>query len=188
MESWTLINEAVMLAASAHAGQVRKGTKIPYIVHPMEVVAIVAGLTDDPEILAAAVLHDVIEDTPYEVGDIEKRFGERVAKLVASDSENKRENRPAQETWKIRKKETHEYVRNVATTEEKMIVMGDKLSNLRAIYRDYLKYGDEVWMKFAVTDKKEHEWYYREFVELLDCFAGTQAYDEYKLLTQKVWG
>lgn len=58
----TLVTEAVIFAAQAHDGAARKGSVIPYIVHPMEVVAICATLTDDPQVLAAAALHDVMED------------------------------------------------------------------------------------------------------------------------------
>ena len=58
----TLVSDAMIFAACAHDGMLRKGTNVPYIVHPAEVAAIASTLTDDPEILAAAVLHDVIED------------------------------------------------------------------------------------------------------------------------------
>ena len=50
MDKWMYLNEAISVAASAHAGQTRKGTKIPYIVHPLEVLAIVAGMTEDVEV------------------------------------------------------------------------------------------------------------------------------------------
>ncbi len=56
----TLVDQAIIFAAKAHAGAVRKGSKVPYIVHPIEAAAIVAGMTDDPEVIAAAVLHDVL--------------------------------------------------------------------------------------------------------------------------------
>ena len=188
MDKWMRLNEAISLAASAHAGQVRKGTDLPYIVHPLEVMTIVAGLTDDIEVLMGAVLHDTVEDTSVTLEDIREKFGERVAGLVAADSEDKREDRPASETWKIRKMETVEYVKNKATHEEKMIVLGDKLSNLRAIYREYRAIGDRVWEKFVMRDKSEHEWYYRSFVELFLEFQGTPEYEEYKNLVEKVWG
>ena len=188
MDKWMCLNEAISLAASAHAGQVRKGTDLPYIVHPLEVMAIVAGLTDDIEVLMGAVLHDTVEDTSVTLTDIREKFGERVAGLVAADSGDKREDRPASETWKIRKMETVEYVKNKATREEKMIVLGDKLSNLRAIYREYRAIGDRVWEKFVMKDKNEHRWYYEAFVELFADFAGTPEYEEYKNLVEKVWG
>ena len=77
-----LVSRAVIFAAAAHDGQVRKGTDIPYIVHPMEAAAIAAGLTNDPEVIAAAVLHDVVEDTGTTKNELEAEFGSRVAELV----------------------------------------------------------------------------------------------------------
>ena len=183
-----LVNEAVIFATEAHSTQVRKGTNLPYIIHPLEAMAIVATLTEDPEILAAMVLHDVVEDTSFTMEDVKNKFGERVAKLVAADTENKRDDRPARETWKVRKTETHNFVKNIATREEKMIVLGDKLSNIRAIYRDYKRSGDLVWEKFACNSKSEQGWYYGGFVELLKEFAGEPVYEEYKMLVERVWG
>ena len=58
-----MIQKAAVFAAKAHEGMMRKGSKIPYIYHPMEVALIVAQMTDDPEVIAAAYLHDVLEDT-----------------------------------------------------------------------------------------------------------------------------
>ena len=59
-----IVAKAICYAAEKHKGQPRKGKTIPFIVHPMEAAAIVSSMTDDPEIIAAAVLHDVLEDTP----------------------------------------------------------------------------------------------------------------------------
>lgn len=78
----TLVTEAVIFAAQAHDGAARKGSVIPYIVHPMEVVAICATLTDDPQVLAAAALHDVMEDCGIGFDELSRRFGVRVAGLV----------------------------------------------------------------------------------------------------------
>ena len=83
----TLVTEAVIFAAQAHDGAARKGSVIPYIVHPMEVVAICATLTDDPQVLAAAALHDVMEDCGIGFDELSRRFGVRVAGLSLSDVE-----------------------------------------------------------------------------------------------------
>jgi (p)ppGpp synthase/HD superfamily hydrolase len=58
-----MIFKAIEFAAKAHAGQYRKGTKIPYICHPMNVCQILASLKCSPEVMAAGILHDVLEDT-----------------------------------------------------------------------------------------------------------------------------
>ena len=62
-ESISLMDRAIVFATRAHSGTYRKGTKIPYIVHPIEAAAIVATMTDDPDMIAAAVLQEVVEDT-----------------------------------------------------------------------------------------------------------------------------
>lgn len=203
-----LLERAVAFAAEAHSGTFRKATRIPYIVHPMEAAAIVATLTDDEEVLAAAVLHDVIEDTGHSAAEIAERFGERVARLVLAESENKRTEQSATSTWKVRKQETLDFLNGTlrgapcedldgalrgffrpATREEKMIALGDKLSNMREIYRDYLAIGDEVWERFNQKDKAEHEWYYRGVLEALRGeFGESLAWKEYERLVEGVWG
>lgn len=182
----TLLNKAIVFATSAHEGQLRKGTQIPYILHPLEAAAIVGTMTTDDEIIAAAVLHDVVEDTNTTVEQIKERFGERVAALVASESEDKRENLSAESTWKIRKQETIDHLKT-APIEVKMITLGDKLSNIRAIHRDYNAIGDELWQRFNQKDKNEHYWYYRSIAECLAILDGYQAYKEYCELVEKTF-
>lgn len=173
-----LLSEAIIFAANAHEGQFRKGTQIPYILHPMETAAIVGTMTTDDETLAGAVLHDVVEDTDATADEIEELFGRHVAALVASESENKRENDPAESTWKIRKQETLDHLKN-APLDVKLIALGDKLSNMRAIYRDYNTIGDGLWKRFSQKDKNQHNWYYRSIAECLFELADYQAYTEY---------
>ena len=134
----------------------RKGTHTPYILHPLEAAAIVASMTDDLEIIAAAILHDTLEDAHISVGEIADKFGPRVAELVKSESENKRENLPASETWLTRKQETIENLSNERDIAMKMIALADNLSNIRAIYRDHLAIGDELWERFNQHDPQMH--------------------------------
>ena len=82
----TLVTQAVVFAAQAHDGALRKGSQIPYIVHPMEAVAIASTLTDDPHVLAAAALHDVMEDCAVDYDTLLARFGSRVADLATRAS------------------------------------------------------------------------------------------------------
>ena len=96
---------ALQFAMTAHQGQVRKGSSIPYIVHPIETALIAMTLSEDKGVIIAAMLHDVIEDTPYGAEEIADAFGARVARLVQSESENKRKDQDPTATWKIRKQE-----------------------------------------------------------------------------------
>ena len=180
-----VFDKAIEFAVKAHGGMFRKGGSIPYIVHPLEAAAIAAGFTDDPEILAAAVLHDAVEDTPYTYRDICELFGQRIANLVASDSEDKREDRPAEETWKIRKQETLDYLKT-APRDEKIVAFSDKLSNLRALHRDYLTVWEKVWDRFNQKDPREHLWYYGSFLEVCEELSDYPAYREYEKLFDEI--
>ncbi len=180
-ENLDLIGRAVLFAAMKHAGQNRKGSGIPYITHVMEAMAIVAEMTDDQEIQVAALLHDTLEDTDTTKEQLVHYFGERVADLVAAESEDKREGQRAEDTWEIRKQETLDHLR-AAPADVKIITMGDKLSNMRAMSRDYKALGDELWDRFNQKDPAKHGWYYRSIGEILgeDAFIrDTEAYKEY---------
>ena len=82
MKDTPLINKAKMLAGKAHEGQFRKYSGMPYIVHPIEVATIVQSVDHTDEMIAAALLHDVVEDTDYSFEDIAKEVSPEVADLV----------------------------------------------------------------------------------------------------------
>ena len=183
-----LVTRAVIFAAEAHDGQVRKGTDVPYIVHPREAAAIAAGLSDDPEVIAAAVLHDTVEDTGAAREQLEAEFGPRVAELVAAESEDKREDQKAEDTWQTRKQETIDHLLRCTDRDVKILALADKLANLRAIYRDYQAIGDKLWSRFNQNDPGMIAWYYRSFRETCSGLAGTAAYEEYAELLEKTFG
>ena len=181
-----VLDRAIVFATKVHKGQFRKGTEIPYILHPMEAAAIVGTMTTDNEIIAGAVLHDVVEDTDTTVQQVQELFGERVSKLVAAESEDKRENLSAESTWKIRKQETLDHLKT-APIDVKMITLGDKLSNIRAINRDYNTIGDTFWQRFNQKDKNEHYWYYQSIADCLKELNEYPAYKEYCELVKKIF-
>lgn len=186
-EGLKLVEEAFIFAARAHRGAVRKGTAIPYIVHPMEAAFITAGLTKDPEIIAAAVLHDVAEDTAHTLEDIRNVFGVRVAQLVASESENKRKGQSPQETWKLRKQETIDRMQQ-APKDTKLIALGDKLSNLRSIAKGLAGTGGEnYWERFHQKDPKEHAWYHLSLLHAMEELSDTPAWKEYEKLCRMIF-
>lgn len=167
-----MIKKAAVFAERAHRGTFRKGTKIPYITHPLETAVIVSQITGDEELIAAAVLHDTMEDEGVMYEELLYEFGERVAKLVLEETENK------SKTWLQRKSRTIERLKT-AGRDIKILTLGDKLSNIRSTARDYLLIGDEVWKRFNVQDKDKHAWYYTSMIELLKELQGYPAYQEY---------
>ncbi|MBQ6760016.1 MAG: bifunctional (p)ppGpp synthetase/guanosine-3',5'-bis(diphosphate) 3'-pyrophosphohydrolase [Prevotella sp.] len=182
----SLLDRAITFAVKAHQGMERKGKGFPYIVHPMEAVCIVATMTNDQELLAAAALHDVIEDTDTTADDLKKEFGERVAMLVEAESDDKTGGSKA-ETWHQRKQDTLDRLRN-ADLDIKIVALGDKLSNMRAIAHDYAVLGDELWNRFTVKDPAEHAWRYHALAEALNDLSDTDAYKEFHTLVNKTFG
>ena len=103
-----MVERAIAFATKAHEGQFRKGTTRPYIVHPLEVGRIVATMTDDEEIISAAILHDTVEDCEgVTVERLTREFSDRVANLVAQESEDK------SKSWYERKSATIERLRTM---------------------------------------------------------------------------
>ena len=184
----TKLEEAVLYAAVSHAGTRRKGKSIPYILHPLEVMTIVGSITENEDVLAAAVLHDTVEDTSTTREDILRLFGARVAELVEAESENKREDQRAEDTWQIRKQETIDHLKT-ADRDAKLICLGDQLANLREISRDYERVGETLWERFNQKDPSMHGWYYRSLFEVLEKeFPGTEAVEEYRMRLKRVFG
>ena len=184
----TIFDEAIKLAVSAHSGQTRKTDTTPYITHPMEAAVIAASVTDDLDVLSAAVLHDAVEDTSVSLDEIAGKLGERVARLVAAESEDKRDGRPPEETWKLRKEETLAELAKTKDRDVKILWLADKLSNLRSIQRALAKEGEAAWQRFHQHDPKEQGWYYRSVADLLrEDLGDTQAWQEYDALVKAVF-
>ena len=182
----TLLDRAIVFAVRAHAGTERRGKGFPYIVHPMEAVEIVATMTKDQELLAAAVLHDTVEDTDTTVEQIRTEFGDRIASLVASESDIVVDGVNEEDSWHARKQAAIDRLAR-ASHDAKIVALGDKLSNMRAIARDYARQGDALWNLFHVKDRKEHEWHYRGLAESLRELQDTFAYQEFEQLINQVF-
>lgn len=183
-----IVSEAIVFSTKAHDGMRRRKSDAPYILHPMEVGAIVGTMTDSQEVIAAGVLHDVVEDAGITIEEIGEKFGKRVMELVASETENKREELPPEETWRIRKEESLEKLRTTNDIEVLMLWIGDKLSNIRAIYRDFLVEGIAIWDKFHQSDVTVQAWYYRSIMKYTERLSDTLAWIEYKTLVEKIFG
>ena len=183
-----LVSEAIAFAVKAHDGMRRKKSSAPYILHPMEAAVIVGTMTDDQNLIAAAALHDVVEDADITIEEIEERFGKRVRELVQSETEDKRANLPPASTWRIRKEESLNVLKNTDDLGVLMVWLGDKLANMRSIYRDFKVEGVQMWQRFNQKDEKAQAWYYRSVVDLTERLSDTSAWLEYKTLTDLVFG
>lgn len=181
-----LLDRAIVFAVHAHAGTERRGKGFPYIVHPMEAVEIVATMTRDQELLAAAVLHDTVEDTNVTIEQIRAEFGDRVASFVAAESDEPHQSHDSIENWRARKQAAIDRLAH-ASRETKIVALGDKLSNMRAIARDYAEQGDKLWNIFHAKDPKDHEWHYRGLAASLRELQDTVAYKEFEHLINQVF-
>jgi myo-inositol-1(or 4)-monophosphatase len=181
-----LLDRAIVFALRAHAGTERRGKGFPYIVHPLEAVTIVATMTSDQELLAAAALHDTVEDTDVTIDQIRAEFGDRIASLVAADSDIPVQDMNAEDSWYVRKQAAIDRIA-ASSHDAKIVAMGDKLSNMRAIARDYVMQGDALWNLFRVKNRKDHEWHYRGLAEALRELQDTFAYKEFEQLINQVF-
>ena len=183
-----LVSEAIAFAVKAHDGMRRKKSEVPYILHPMEAAVIVGSMTSDQNLIAAAALHDVVEDAGIKIEEIEEKFGKRVRELIASETEDKRADLPPSETWRVRKEETLEILKNTDDIGVVMVWMGDKLANIRSIFRDFKVEGNAMWQRFNQNDVKEQAWYYRTVAKYTERLSHTTAWLEYKTLTELIFG
>lgn len=182
----TLVTRAVIFAAEAHDGALRKGSARPYIVHPMEAGAVAASITEDEEIIAAALLHDVAEDCGVTQAQLQAQFGARVAALVMAETQIKDGDPEA--TWDARKSAAIDALAH-SDYEAKVVALSDKLSNMRAIARDFERVGEAMFDRFHQRDKRRHAWYYRSCMALLEGELGqTQAWREFHTLVNQVFG
>ena len=177
------ILKAIELAFIKHDGQYRKGTKIPYITHPLAVMNLIlmeqvddSSIGDD--VVIAGILHDVFEDTNTSLEEIERGFGAEVKRLVENSSEpeilKKQENK--KDTWKERKLYTIQLL-NSLNKPSKILICCDKLHNAQSMNTDYIFVGDELWGRFNAP-KSAIFWYYKA---CLDAFKTGVSIEKSKV-------
>lgn len=182
------VTKAIEFAAKAHDGMERKKDKTPYILHPLEAAVIVGTMTEDRDVISAAVLHDVVEDTDITIEEIEEKFGPRVRFLVESETEDKRADLPPEETWRVRKEESLKELASCGDTDVLMLWLGDKLANMRSFYRIRKTEGDSMWQTFNQKDPMMQKWYYSTIAELTSPLREHSAWIEYNELVKIVFG
>ena len=157
--------QGLELSVRAHDGQVRKGTRIPYVAHPMAVAAIALEYGADEDQAIAALLHDAVEDggADYEQ-EIRERFGARVADLVMGCTDGVPDATGKKPPWKQRKEKYLAHL-EMATSDVLLVSGSDKLHNARAILGDLHTVGVSVFDRFTAS-KEETLWYYTSLSEI----------------------
>jgi (p)ppGpp synthase/HD superfamily hydrolase len=182
-------NLALTIAWEAHINQKRKGSNIPYIIHPIEVAVILIENSAEEDLITAGLLHDTLEDTNVTLAFIKDSFGKHVAKLVKAasepdklDLEVKLTVEEERSSWKTRKTHTINYL-SKAPFEVKLLTCADKLSNIRSMVRDYEVIKNELWKKFN-AGCSEQKWYYEGLVDSLKELTEYKMYTEFKTLVE----
>jgi (p)ppGpp synthase/HD superfamily hydrolase len=174
------IIKALEFAAVKHRNQVRKGTNIPYIVHPVQVAAILAKYDYEDELIMAGYLHDTVEDTETTIDEIEEAFGPRVAALVAFNTETK------SHTWEDRKRHTIESLQANENPDGAIVMLADKYANIESMTESFAKGGEAMWTIFK-RGKEDQRWYYLSIVEALRHLTGVPLYDAYKQAAERLF-
>lgn len=173
-----MIDKAIQFAYEKHKGMIRKdGT--PYISHPFEVALTLAKGGADDNLICAGLLHDTIEDAKVTKEELIKEFNEDIANLVIQDSEDK------SEPWEERKKKVIDSLKN-SSDRYKMLILADKLSNLRSIVTSEEKDGEMIWSKFK-RGKKEQEWFFSELLKASSSIKDNLIYKEYETYFKKIF-
>lgn len=181
------IEDAIIFATQTHEGQTRKLTSVPYILHPIEVAAIIHNITSDEDVIIAGLLHDTVEDCGLDPKIIKERYGKRVAALVQCETEDKYSTLDPKETWQRRKEESLLILKITQDIGVKILWLADKLANLRSFYRSYLKMGDEIWSYLNQKDKTKHMWYYETVLDSMPELSYTPEYQEARDLINKLF-
>lgn len=157
------IFKAISFANQAHKFQLRKGTNIPYVVHPIQVMHLVASCDGTEEMQIAALLHDVLEDTQVSENEILTNFGESILSMIQDLTEPKLQEDKSL-SWKKRKIHTLENLK-IIPRNTLCIALCDKFDNLASIQREKWFEGNKIWKRFN-ADLQDQKWYYESLVKI----------------------
>ncbi len=173
-----LIEKAVKIAVIAHKKQVRKTDNSPYVVHPISVAFKLMQNKFSDKIVAAALVHDVLEDTDFSVEKLEKELGKDVLSIVEGVSEKKGL------SWEERKKEYIKSVRN-GSEDIKAVSIADKIHNAKSLIAFHKKYGAKTWDKFS-RKKEVKLWFENEMLKMFQEAWDHPLIKEYEILVKKM--
>lgn len=180
--SLELIDYAIYFATRAHNGQKRKSDKnVDMIFHPYTVAMMIQRAGGSDEAVIAGLLHDVVEDTPYNLDDIKNEFGDKIASVVSEVSEKK------ELEWEERKQEAMDRIKT-ASIDGKLVECADKISNLETMYNLYEEIGDEIWNSFK-RPKDKQKWYYTEMYKAVieNTTEDNILFERYKNILEKLF-
>ncbi len=161
-----MIASALAFAVAAHGAQTRKGSQVPYVSHLLQVSGLVLEHGGDLEQATAALLHDVVEDTPVTLAEVAASFGPGVAAIVADCTDTgPDEVAGSKRPWSERKRDYVAHLREVGPRSA-LIVGCDKLHNLRTLVADIEALGAAVLERFNAPPAQQR-WLFGELLAAL---------------------
>ena len=177
----SLFCQATRLAAQAHDGAFCMGTHLPYLFHAMETAQIVATMTEDEDILAAAVLHDVLSCAGVSEEEMRETVGGHVTSLVLTVGQMHKAE-PGDMDHIQRQKQVDALL-SERRVEVRKIVLGDTLSEVRLLQRRYQCLGEQVWEQYH-CEREALGWYYQA---VTDALQDLNTYPVWHELANTVW-
>lgn len=172
-----IIEKATRIAVIAHQGQTRKGDNLPYIIHPFMVALKLQKYNFSENIIAAALTHDVLEDTDYPEEKLKTELGDEVFEIVKAVSNDE------SLSWEEKKKQYIETVKN-GPDGAKAVCVADKIHNLESLLNAYQDQGIDVWKKFN-RGKDKKVWFETEVLKMLEEVWQHPLINEYKNLLEQ---
>jgi (p)ppGpp synthase/HD superfamily hydrolase len=176
---------ALRFADDAHSGQFRKGSRVPYLIHPLNVARILLDCGCSDELAVAALLHDTVEDTEVTVEEIRTIFGDPVARLVEFATEPDH-----LWTWEKRKEHTLRLLGS-GETQALLLSVADKLDNIRSIRQDLELFGEKAWERFKRPRAKQR-WFYESLSRIFEArlvdWPGVDLAAKFRAEVEAVFG
>jgi len=172
-----LVEKAVRVSVVAHSGQTRKGDNLPYIIHPFMVALKLAKYKFPDTVIAAALTHDVLEDTDFGEEKLKQELNSEVLEIVKAVTND--DSLP----WEEKKKKYVETVRN-GSEGAKAVAVADKIHNLESLMIAHAEQGPELWKKFN-RGKEQKLWFENEVLKMLKQTWQHPLIDEYESLLEQ---
>lgn len=161
------LDKALRIAARSHEqqNQHRKGSDIPYIIHPVGVMMLANEVTEDEDILIACLFHDILEDVAEDIygeDEMQMDFGEKVVEIVKHVTKSKQKM-----SWRDTSLAYLDHLESEASDQAIIVSACDKLHNIISINIDYDTHGDQLWQRFSTKSEADQIWWYKSVLKVL---------------------
>lgn len=174
----SIIEKAAEIMSVAHSNQLRKTDKSPYIIHPRKVALILQEHNFSDNAIAAALVHDVLEDTDFSEDKLKEELGEEVHTIVKALTED------MSLEWEERKEKFVTAVEN-GSEDTKAVAIADKIHNLEDLLVGHSKMGSKIWKKFN-RGKDKKLWFEKKLLKMFKNTWQHPLISEYENLIKQI--